>query len=131
MMIVILFRILILFAIVLLIYTGFQYLRNPQRRLLIAKTSNEFYFLDEPNNSKKNVQFVYKGCLFAGEKYLGTTDDSFEVVNMHVVVHDPIELSGLTRDDLYFLEKEILIRYPYAKIEWKHPINQLLLTKMD
>lgn len=131
MIIVILFRILILIAIVFLVYTGIQYLRNPQRRLLVAQTSDEFYFLDEPNNSKKNVQFVYKGCLFLGEKYLGTTEDTFEVVNIHVVVQNPIELRGLTRDDLYFLEREILERYPHAKIEWKHPINQLLLTKME
>lgn len=131
MIIVILFRIFILIAIVLLVYTGFQYLQNPQRRLRIAKTSNEFFFMDEPNNSKRNLQFVYKGCLFAGEKYLGTTDDSFEVVNIHIVVDNPMELHGLTRDDLYFMEKEILLRYPHAKIEWKHPINQLILTKLE
>lgn len=130
-MIIILFRILILIAIVFLIYTGIQYIRSPQRRLRLAKLSNEFFFLDEPGNSKRNLQFVYKGCLFAGEKYLGTTEDAFEVVNIHITVDDPIELSGLTRDDLYFLEKEILLRYPHAKIEWKHPINQLLLTNME
>lgn len=131
MIIVILFRILILVAVALLVYTGIQYFKNPQRRLLIAKTSDAFFFMDEPDNSKKNLQFVYKGCLFSGEKYLGTTDDSFEVVNIHVVVDDPLELRGLTRDDLYFMEKEILLRYPYAEIEWKHPINKLLLKKSD
>ncbi len=77
------------------------------------------------------MQFVYKGCLFEGEKYLGTTEDAFEVVNIHVTVRDPLELRGLTRDDLYFMEKEILMRYPYASIEWKHPINQLLLTSIE
>ncbi|GAA0426404.1 MAG: sigma-w pathway protein ysdB [Bacillota bacterium] len=126
-MIVILFRILIFIALALLIYTWVQYYRNPQRRLLIAKAEHKFYFLDEPNNSKKNVQFVYKGCLFEGEKYVGTTEDAFEVVNIHVTVKDSLELRGLTRDDLYFLEKEILIRYPYADIEWKHPINKLFI----
>jgi hypothetical protein len=130
-MIIILFRILILIAIVILIYTGFQYVRSPQRRLHLAKLSNDFFFQDEPGNSKRNLQFVYKGCLFSGEKYLGTTEDAFEVVNIHITVDDPIELSGLTRDDLYFLEKEILLRYPHAKIVWKHPINQLLLTDME
>ncbi|MEC5421978.1 sigma-w pathway protein ysdB [Virgibacillus sp. C22-A2] len=130
-MLVVMFRILILIALALLVYTWIQYYRNPQRRLRIAKASHEFYFLDEPNNSKKNFQFVYKGCLFEGEKYLGATENSFEVVNIHVVVTDPLDLRGLTRDDLYFLENEILIRYPHAKIEWKHPINQLLLTSID
>ncbi|UJL45023.1 sigma-w pathway protein ysdB [Virgibacillus sp. NKC19-16] len=130
-MIVILFRILILIALALLVYTLIQYVRNPQRRLRIAKESKTFFFLDEPENSKKNLQFVYKGCLFEGEKYLGTTEEAFEVVNIHVTARDPLELRGLTRDDLYFLEGEILIRYPHAKIEWKHPINQLLLTGME
>ncbi|WP_042223271.1 hypothetical protein [Oceanobacillus manasiensis] len=130
-MIVILFRVLVIIALALLVYTLIQYFRNPSRRLRLAKETNDFFFLDEPQNSKKNVQFVYKGCLFEGEKYLGTTEDAFEVVNIHVTVRDPIELKGLTRDDLYFMEKEILMRYPFASIEWKHPINQLLLTSIE
>lgn len=130
-MIVVLFRILILMALLLLFYTVLQYLKNPQRRLELAKSNDEFYFVDEANNSKKNLQFVYKGCLFEGEKYLGTTEASFEVVNIQITVRHHMDLKGFTREDLYFLEKEILIRYPHAKVEWKHPINQLLLTKGD
>lgn len=130
-MIVVLFRILILVSIALLIYTWVQYYKNPQRKLRIAKYSKEFYFVDQANNSKKNLQFVYKGCFFEGEKYLGTTEDSFEVVNINITVNDHLELRGLTRDDLYFLENEILLRYPYAKITWKHPINKLLLTTLE
>ncbi|WP_233881024.1 sigma-w pathway protein ysdB [Virgibacillus halodenitrificans] len=130
-MIVVLFRILILVSIALLIYTWVQYYKNPQRKLRIAKESKEFYFVDQANNSKKNLQFVYKGCFFEGEKYLGTTEDSFEVVNINITVNDHLELRGLTRDDLYFLENEILLRYPYAKITWKHPISKLLLTTLE
>jgi len=106
-------------------------LRNPERRLKIAKETNGFYFLDEPDNSKKNLHFVYKGCLFDGEKYVGTTEQAFEVVDIHISVRNPMELAGLTREDLYFLEREILIRYPHAKIKWNHPINQLLLTHIE
>ncbi|MFC0301912.1 sigma-w pathway protein ysdB [Virgibacillus soli] len=127
MFVVTLFRILIIISFLLLMYTGLKYLRNPQRKLNLAKESGEFFFLDDPTNSKKNIEFVFKGCLFEGEKYIGTTEDSFEIVNIHITVHSPMELNGLTREDLYFLEKEILIHYPHAKIEWKHPINQLLL----
>lgn len=130
-MVIILFRILILIAIVILVYTGIKYIRNPERRLRIAKDSNEFFFLDDNNDNKKNLQFVYKRCLFEGEKYLGTTETSFEVVDIHVSVRNPIELSGFTRDDLYFLENEILIHYPHAKITWKHPINQLIITEIE
>lgn len=131
MVVVILFRILILIALALIVYTAIQYMRSPERRLQTAKDSEEFFFMDDTDNSKKNLQFVYKGCLFEGEKYLGTTEDSFEVVDIHVTVRDPLELKGFTREDLYFLEKEILIHYPYAKVTWKHPINQLILTEME
>ncbi|WP_156291417.1 sigma-w pathway protein ysdB [Oceanobacillus salinisoli] len=130
-MIVILFRILILIALILLVYTWVQYLKNPERQLRIAKQTKDFFFVDEPNNSKKNLQFVYKGCLFDGEKYLGATEESFEVIDIHVSVRDPLELKGLTRDDIYFLENEILLRYPHAKIKWTHPIDELLLTKIE
>ncbi|MEN2765606.1 sigma-w pathway protein ysdB [Ornithinibacillus xuwenensis] len=127
-MIVILFRILIIAAVLLLTYSIIQYFRNPQRLLQHAKDSSGFYFIDEPSNSKKNIQFVYKGCQFVGEKYVGTTDNSFEIIDIHVTVVNSLELQGLSRDDIYFLEKELLIRYPHAKINWKHPINKLLLT---
>ncbi|WP_106496956.1 sigma-w pathway protein ysdB [Lentibacillus sp. Marseille-P4043] len=130
-MIVLLFRILILIALAFLAYTVFLYFQNPMRKLRIAKDNMGFFILDEEQNSKKNLQFVYKGCLFEGEKYLGATEQSFEVVDIHISTPEPIELRGLTRDDLYFLEKELLIRYPYAQIEWKHPINKLLITPVD
>ncbi|GGB27806.1 sigma-w pathway protein ysdB [Virgibacillus dakarensis] len=127
-MIVLLFRVLIFIALACILYTIFQYFRNPRRKLQIAKEQMEFFLLDEEQNSKKNLQFVYKGCLFEGEKYLGTTEQSFEVVTIQITAPEPLDLRGLTRDDLYFLEKELLIRYPYAQIEWKHPINKLLIT---
>ncbi|MDY0405374.1 sigma-w pathway protein ysdB [Virgibacillus sp. 179-BFC.A HS] len=125
MFVLVLFRILILASLLLLIFTLIQYLRNPQRRLQIAKNTDSFFFMDDRDNSKKNFQITYKGALFEGEKYLGTTEDAFEVVNISITISNPMELSGMNREDLYFLEKEILIRYPFAKIEWKHPINQL------
>ena len=125
-MTIILFRIFILISFVILIYTAYQYYRNPQRRLRKAKVNNKFLFIDEPSNTKKNLQFVYNGCLFEGEKYLGTIDDAFDVLDIHIIVHDRAELRGLTRNDLMFLEKEVLTSYPHATIKWKHPIDKLL-----
>lgn len=129
-MIIILFRILISIAMIIILYTAYQYYRNPQRLLLKAKKRNEFYYVDEIKNSKKNIQFVYKGCLFQGEKYLGITDNSFDVVNIHVTVQEPLELKGFTVEDFLFLEKEILKHYPHATLEWKHPINQIFPKKI-
>ncbi|SFB24536.1 hypothetical protein SAMN04488072_11150 [Lentibacillus halodurans] len=130
-MIVLLFRLLIFIALALLVYTIVQYFRNPDRKLQLAKAANTFYMVDDPGNSKKNIQFVYKSCLFEGEKYIDATEESFEVVDIHVFAHDTDELEGITRDDLYFIEKELLIRYPHAAITWKYPINKLILTTID
>lgn len=125
-MLIILFRIFILIAIVILLYTSYQYYLNPQRKMQKAKKNKEFFFLDDPSDSKINLQFVYKGWLFEGEKYLGTTDYSFDVLNIHIFVHDKTELLGLTTQDLDVLEGKINVYYPHATIHWKHPINQLL-----
>ncbi|QKY69631.1 sigma-w pathway protein ysdB [Lentibacillus sp. CBA3610] len=130
-MIVLLFRLLILIALALLVYTIIQYLRNPNRQLQIAKAANTFYMVDDQDNAKKNIQFTYKSCLFEGEKYIGATEDSFEVVDIHIFARDTDDLEGITRDDLYFIEKELLIRYPHAAITWKYPINKLILTTID
>lgn len=127
-MIILLFRLLIIIALLLLIYTVYKYIVNPQRKLKIAKENGTFYFLDEADNIKKNLLLTYKGFIFEGEKYLGTTENSFDVVNISVYAQNPGELKGLERNDLHFMEKEILIRYPYATVEWQHPINKLLLN---
>lgn len=125
-MIVILFRVLIIVAIAFLFYALTQYLQSPLRKIKKAKDMHAFYFLDEPEDNKKNMQFTYKGCLFEGEKYLGTTDTAFEVVTIHITVQRPIELRGVNKTDLAFLEEEIVSKYPHATIYWKHPINQLI-----
>ncbi|TCT25034.1 hypothetical protein EDD68_104104 [Melghiribacillus thermohalophilus] len=125
-MIVILFRMFILFAVVFLIYAVYKYMINPKRKLEAAHEKKQFYFLDDPENVKKNFFMTYKGMMFEGEKYLGTTDQAFHVVTVNVWTHHSDRLTGITKDDIYFLEKEILIRYPHAKVEWKYPIKQLL-----
>ncbi|MBM7571967.1 sigma-w pathway protein ysdB [Aquibacillus albus] len=127
-MIILLFRFLIFIAIILLLYTGYKYIMNPKRKLEVAKDKKDFFFLDDPDNIKRNFLLTYKGILFEGEKYLGTTERSFDVVNIIVQAHNPGELKGLERNDLYFLEKEILIHYPYAEVEWKYPLDKLLLN---
>ncbi|MRH42907.1 sigma-w pathway protein ysdB [Aquibacillus halophilus] len=129
-MIILIFRLLIIIAMIMLLYTAYKYIMNPKRKLEVAKEKKSFYFLDDSDNIKKNLLMTYKGFLFEGEKYLGTTEKSFDVININVHARNPGELKGLERDDLYFLEQEILIRYPHAEIEWKYPINKLVLTKV-
>ncbi len=126
--IIILFRLLIFIAMVLLIYTAYKYIMNPKRKLELAQEKKQFYFLDDQDNVKKNFLLTYKGVLFEGEKYLGTTENSFDVVSISVWTKHPNKLKGFERQDLYLVEKEILLHYPYAEIDWKNPINKLLLT---
>lgn len=125
-MLIALFRVLIVISILFLIYTLVQYIRSPDRKLKKSIRQGTHFFLDETNNPKKNILFTYKGCLFEGEKYLGTTMNAFEVVNIDVFVDDPMDLKGITTDDLTFLEGKLMEKYPYAQVEWKHPISNII-----
>jgi len=121
-----LLRLLIIVLVVYIFYKGVRYLTDPKRKLDEAYENGEFYFYDDVKNVRKNFFISYKGALFEGEKYLGTTENSFEVVSIFVWVHDTMKLQGLTKDDFYYLENEILMSYPNAKINWKNPIEKLM-----
>lgn len=125
-MLIPLFRILIIITFFILIYTCIQYIRNPYRKLKKSIRKRTYFYLDTEDNPKKNILFTFKGCLFEGEKYLGTTTTAFEVVNIYVFVDEPLDLKGITTDDLVYLEKKLLEKYPHALIEWKHPINNII-----
>ncbi|MEK3954224.1 hypothetical protein SAMN05421670_2183 [Psychrobacillus psychrotolerans] len=123
------FYILRLFILALIIYVFYKILRylfDPMRKLDEAYEKEQYYFYDEVKNVRKNFFITYKGALFEGEKYLGTTDQAFEVVSIFIWTKDPAKLQGLTKDDLRFLQNEIKMNYPDAKINWKSPIEQLM-----
>lgn len=119
-------RLIILLLIILLIYSGIRYLLHPKRKLELAHDQKRFYFLDDTNNVRKNFILTYKGVLFEGEKYLGTTTDSFDVISIFVFPRDPGALKGLTKNDFKTIEQHILKHYPTAKIDWKSPIKEFL-----
>jgi len=121
-----LLRLILFVVIIYLFYKAFRYLTDPKRKLDEAYEKGQYYFYDDVKNVRKNFFISYKGALFEGEKYLGTTDDAFEVVSIFVWVHDPATLNGFTKADFKFLEKEILMNYPKAKINWKNPIEKLM-----
>ncbi|MFJ8237234.1 sigma-w pathway protein ysdB [Ureibacillus sp. NPDC094379] len=125
-MALLLLRILIIALIIYIFYKIVRYLTDPKRKLDDAYEKGQYYFYDDVKNVRKNFFISYKGALFEGEKYLGTTDDAFEVVSIFVWVHDAMSLQGLTKEDFLHLEKEILMNYPKAKINWKNPIEQLM-----
>jgi cbb3-type cytochrome oxidase subunit 3 len=130
-MIVLLLRILLIALILFLVYTGFKYLFNPKRKLELANEQKQFYLLDDKENVRKNFSLTYKGVLFEGEKYLGTTTNAFEVVSIFIWAKSTSKLQGLTLEDFSHIEDQIKKHYPYAKIDWKSPIKELLIKKRE
>jgi len=125
-MIVVIVRFLIVALIIYLFYRGIAYLMDPKRKLDDAYERGSYYFYDDVKNVRKNFFISYKGALFEGEKYLGTTEDAIEVVSIFVWAKDNMKLQGFLREDFLFLEKEILMNYPDADVNWKNPIEQLM-----
>lgn len=128
-MIVLLLRLLLIALILFLIYSGIKYLFNPKRKLELALEQKQFYILDEKENVRKNFLLTYKGVLFEGEKYLGTTTNAFEVVSIFIWAKSSSKLQGLTLEDFSHIEVQVTNRYPYAKVDWKSPIKELIVKK--
>ncbi len=122
----VLFRFLILLAIVVIAYSAIKYLFHPRRKLEHAHEKKQFYFYDHEKDVRKNFLITYKGVMFEGKKSLGTTDDAFDVVSIVVWTRQPESLKGFTKDDFKIIEADIRQRYPKATIEWKSPIKELL-----
>ncbi|MCM3357687.1 MULTISPECIES: sigma-w pathway protein ysdB [unclassified Psychrobacillus] len=119
-------RLLIIILIIYVFYRILRYLFDPRRKLDEANEKEQYYFYDDIKNVRKNFFITYKGAMFEGEKYLGTTDQAFEVVSIFIWIKDPSKLQGFTKEDFYFLQNEIRMNYPNAKINWKSPIEQLM-----
>ena len=125
-MTVIIFLLFLLIAISIIFYSIIKFLLDPRRKLEAAHHSGKFFLLDDPENVRKNILVTYRNVLFEGEKYLGAANDSFEVTSVILWTEDMADLKGLSRKDFYFVEKEILVHYPKAEIEWKSPIKEFL-----
>ncbi|TYR77107.1 sigma-w pathway protein ysdB [Rossellomorea vietnamensis] len=117
--------------IIYLLYRAFKYVVNPKRKLELASEQKKFYFLDDQENVRKNFLVTYKGVLFQGEKYLGTTERAFEVVSIFVWVENANLLKGISYEDLKYVETEILERYPNASIDWKSPLKEFINKKQE
>ncbi|HYK74616.1 MAG TPA: sigma-w pathway protein ysdB [Pseudoneobacillus sp.] len=119
-------RILLLAFILFLIYYLIKYIFNPKRKLELAHEQKRYFLYDDLNNVRKNFLLTYKGVLFEGEKYLGTTNQAFEVVSIFIWPRNLASLKGMTKDDFLLIEENVRINYPNAIIDWKSPIKELL-----
>lgn len=125
------FRLLFFAAVIFLLYKTVKYIVNPKRKLDLAHEQKRFYFLDDSENVRKNFLLTYKGVLFEGEKYLGTTQYAFEVVSITMLVKNTAALKGLAYEDFIFIEDHIHEAYPNAKIDWKSPVKEFLDKRPD
>ncbi|PID20307.1 sigma-w pathway protein ysdB [Sporosarcina sp. P3] len=123
---VLLIRVFIIALVIYLFYAGIRYLTDAKRKLDEAYEKEQYYFYDDVKNIRKNFFITYKGAMFEGEKYLGTTTDSFDVVSIFIWVKNEANLQGMTKEDFHFLESEVRTNYPHAEINWKNPIEQLM-----
>lgn len=122
----IIIRVIVIALVAFIFYKVMRYILDPKRKLDEAYAKGEFYIYDDVKDIRKNFFISYKGALFEGEKYLGTTDHSFDVVSIFISVRNLEELQGFTIDDFEFLQKEVLASYPHAKISWVEQIEELL-----
>lgn len=122
---VFLLRFALLLLIIFFFYYIFKLLFTSSRKLESARKQKRFLFLDD-DDVRKNFLLTYKGAVFAGEKYMGTTNNSFDVVSISIWPEDVITLKGLVREDFSFLNKKILEKYPNAKVNWKSPVKEFL-----
>ncbi|MEB2278907.1 sigma-w pathway protein ysdB [Lysinibacillus xylanilyticus] len=125
-MLPLLIRLAVIALIIYVFYKAISYITDPKRKLDEAYEKGQYYFYDDVKNVRKNFFISYKGALFEGEKYLGTTEDAFEVVTIFVGARDAAKLQGFTKRDFEYLQQEILLNYPSAKINWKQPIEKLM-----
>ncbi|WP_108669353.1 sigma-w pathway protein ysdB [Peribacillus acanthi] len=124
-----LFRLALLAIFVFIVYSAFKYLTSPKRKLELAHEQKKFFFLDDTANIRKNFLLTYKGVLFEGEKYLGTTEEAFDVISIFIWPKSTSALKGLDRSDFLYIESEVRKNYRNAAIDWKSPIKEFLNVK--
>lgn len=120
----IIIRLIVIALILYLVYRLLRYVLDPKRKFEAAVASKSYYFFDEAKNARKNFFITWHGAIFEGEKYLDDANDS--VVSIFVWPDNDGSVQDFAKEDLQFLEKEILLKYPAADINWKGPIEQLL-----
>lgn len=125
---VLLLRLLLVFLFIFLIFGTIKFLLKPTRKLEAARKHKRFLLLDN-DEVIKNFQLTYNGALFTGEKYLGATKNTIDVVSITLWPDQSTSVQGMAKEDFYFIEGKIHERYPMAQINWKSPIHEFLQQK--
>ncbi|MCM2531450.1 sigma-w pathway protein ysdB [Neobacillus pocheonensis] len=123
-----LLRFVLLFLIIFFLSFVFKLLFTSKRKLDAARRQKRFLLLDH-KDVRRNFILTYKGDVFAGEKYLGNSDNILDVVSICIWSQSTSTLNGLVKEDLYFIERKIHEQYPIAEITWKSPVKEFLHKK--
>ncbi|MFP5106570.1 sigma-w pathway protein ysdB [Neobacillus sp. C211] len=120
-----LLRFVLLFFLFFLFSYVLKSLFTSKRKLEAARKHNRFLLIDD-QDVRKNFLLTYKGAIFAGEKYMGAADNTFDVVSIIISPENEVSLKGLVKDDFFYMDKKILECYPNAEIHWKSPVKEFL-----
>jgi len=120
-----LLRFVLLFFIIFLFYFGVKLLFQSSRKLEAARKHKRFLLIDH-KDVRRNFLLTYKGAVFAGEKYMGAKDNTFDVVSISIWPENTANLKGMVKDDFFYIDKKILEHYPNAEIHWKSPVKEFL-----
>lgn len=123
---ILMIRFLLCMLLIIAIYWCLKYFLHPKRKLTQAIELKRTLMMDDKKSVHRNLLLSYKGVLFEGEKYMGTSNDSFQIVKIHVWARDHDKLVGLQREDFMEIGEIIKGQYPFAEISWKSPIKELL-----
>ncbi|MBI0576578.1 sigma-w pathway protein ysdB [Neobacillus cucumis] len=108
-------RFVLLLLLILFFYYVSKSFLTPNRKLKSARKQKRFLLLDS-DDVRRNFLLTYKGAVFTGEKYNGSTAIS-------ITIWPQNNPSGLAKEDFNFIEKKICEKYPNAEIHWKSPIR--------
>lgn len=123
-----LLRSLLVLLFIFLIYGTIKFLLKPTRKLESARKHKRFLLVDN-EEVIKNFQLTYNGALFTGEKYLGATKNTIDVVSISLWPDQTTSIQGMAKEDFYFIEKKIHEKYPVAQINWRSPVHEFLNQK--
>jgi hypothetical protein len=121
-----LLRLVLLFLLTFVIFVTIKYFNKPTRKLKTARKYKRFLLIDN-KEVVKNFHLTYNGAVFTGEKYLGASKNTIDVITLWP--EQATSIKGMAKEDFYFIEKKIHEKYPVAQINWKSPIHEFLHQK--
>src|SRR5213080_161818 len=95
-----LLRLILLIFIIFFFYMVGRSLFTTDRKLESARNQKRFLLIDH-EDVRRNFKLTYKGAVFSGEKYIGTTDDTFDVVSISLWSQNSSTLKGFVKEDFY------------------------------